>query len=107
MAGESILTIRRQKIDQLAALLIRETGAHADVLQHTRAVEEPEEQGSDHGPLTFFMPAETGHDAIAVPFVLHLEHDAFVRLIKACAWFGHHAVEPRPFEAMKPVRGFS
>ena len=104
MIGERILAIRRKKFDQLAALLLGEAGADADVLQRARVVEEAEQQRADRGALAFLVPAKTGHHAVAIALVLDLEHHALVRLVGACDRLGHDAVETGAFEAAKPIR---
>ena len=81
--GERIFAVGREKFDQLAALLVGEARAHADVLQRARIVEKPEQQRADQRALAFLVPAKARNHAIAVALVLHLEHHALVRLVGA------------------------
>jgi hypothetical protein len=79
--GERVLAIGREIFRQLPALLFREAGAHADVLQRAGIVEEAEQQRADGRPLAFLVPAKTGDHAVAIALVLHLEHHALVGLV--------------------------
>ena len=76
--GERVSAIRRQVLSKFAALILREARADAYVLQHTRIVEEPEQQRSDGHTLASLMPSKTRNDAVAVALVLDLEHHALV-----------------------------
>jgi len=51
------------------------------------------------------VPAETGHDTIAITLVFDLEHDALVRFVNALDVLGNNAVETRAFKAIEPVLG--
>src|SRR4029450_13228115 len=76
VALQAVDTIRREEVDQLAALCIGEACAHADMLELAGIVEKTEEKRSDGGVLAVLVPAEAGNDAVAFALVLHLEHDA-------------------------------
>ena len=54
-------------------------------------------------PLALSYASETGHHAIAIALVFHLEHHALVRLVESRGRLGHDAVETRAFEAAKPI----
>src|SRR6476646_8620471 len=73
------------------------------MLQMTGVVVQAEEQRADRALLTALVPAEAGHDAVALALVLDLEHDALVRLVGAVDRLGDDAVEPRALEALEPV----
>src|SRR5579883_797192 len=93
MIFERVLPIRFQKLHQLQAHLIAEAGAHADVLQRAGIVVQTEQQRADAARLAFFVPAETGGDAIAIALVLDLQHDALVRLVAEVERLGDDAIE--------------
>ena len=97
--------IRREILHELAALLVREARADADVLERAGIVEKAEQQRADRGALASPVPAKAGHHAVAIALVLHLEHHALVGLVGAGDRLGHHAVETRSLEAAKPIRG--
>ena len=102
---EGMLAIGRQKLHELATLLVGEARTHADVLEVAVVVVEAEEERADRRSLRVLVPAESGDNAIAVALVLDLEHDAPVRLIDAVLRFCHHAVEARTLEAPEPIGG--
>ena len=86
MIGERGVVVRCnaitcEKFDQLPALLVREAGADANVLQGAVIVEKPEQQRADRGALAFLVPANPGDHAVAIALVFHLEHHTFVRLV--------------------------
>src|SRR3954469_16605403 len=103
MIHERVLAIRSEIFGELAALLLGETRAYADVLQRALVVEETEQQRSDHCALALLVPAKARNYAVAIALVLHLQHDALVGLITAGDRLGHHAVQTRAFEAAKPI----
>ena len=103
MAVERVLAIRREKLHELAPLLVGEARADADVLQVAGVVVETEQQRADGVSLAALVPAEAGDDAVAVALVLHLEHHALVRLVDAARRLRHHAVEAGALEAPEPV----
>src|SRR6478672_12016630 len=49
------------------------------------------------------MPTQSGDDAIALPLMLDLHHDALVGLVCSFAQFCNNTVQPGAFEAAKPV----
>src|SRR5215475_2344521 len=49
------------------------------------------------------MPAKAGNHAVAIAFVLYLEHHAFIRLVGSVQGFRHYAVETRTLETAEPV----
>ena len=59
MIGERVLAIRREKFHQLLALLLREAGADADVLQRAGIVEEAEQQRADSRALRLSCAIES------------------------------------------------
>ena len=82
MVLERVLAIGREELDQLAALRVGEARAHADVLEASRVVVQPEQQRAECRAFAVLVPAEAGDDAVAVALVLHLEHHALVRLVR-------------------------
>src|SRR3989442_928927 len=68
--GEGILAIGRAEWRELAALLLREARADADVLQRARIVKKAEQQGADIRAISFLVPSKTGNDAVAIALVL-------------------------------------
>src|ERR1700754_2975754 len=64
MVGERVVTIGFEELDELAALLLREAGADADVLQCSGGVVEAEEKRADGLVLGVLVPAEAGDDAV-------------------------------------------
>jgi hypothetical protein len=50
------------------------------------------------------MPAKSGNDAIAIPFVFNFQHHSLIGLIIAFTGFGHDTIEASTFEALKPFR---
>ena len=105
MPFERVDSIRRQKLDQLAALDVGEAGRDADMLQGAGVVMETEEQRADRDALVPLVPAESGDDAIAFARVLHLQHDALVGLVDAGLRLRHHTVEAGTLESPEPVGG--
>ena len=105
MIGERVLAIGRQEGGQFLALLAGEAGAHADVLQVAGIIEEPEEERPHVRARAVLVPAEASHHAVAIPLVLHLEHDALVGLVPDRDRFGHDAIEAGAFEAAEPIGG--
>src|SRR5579864_6643535 len=104
MIGQSIFSIWLKKFHELLSLLHRKAGADAYVLQRARLVEQAKQQRADQRALAFLVPAESGHHAIAIALVLHLQHHALVRLVGAVDRLGHDAIEPRAFETPEPIR---
>src|SRR5258708_212522 len=80
---ERVLPIGREVFRQFPALVLREAGADADVLQRARIVEQTEQQRADKRALALFVPSKAGDDAVAIALVLDLEHDALVGLVGA------------------------
>jgi len=103
MIGEGVLAEGRKKFEQFATFLFCEAGADPDVLQRSGFVEEAKQEGSDSYIVAVFVPAEAGDDAIAIAFVLHLEHGAFVGLIDTGNWLDDDSIEASAFKAAKPV----
>src|SRR5574338_144856 len=105
MVVEGVLAIRREKIHELLALGRRETGTDADVLEGAVVAVEAKQQRADRRAVAVLVPAEARHDTVAVTLVLHLEHDALVRLVGPAVRLGDHAIEPRALEALEPILG--
>src|SRR6185369_16058930 len=103
MVGERVVTVGLEELDELAALLLGEAGADADVLERTGYVVKAEEQRTNGLVLGVFVPAEAGDNTVAVTLVLDLQHGSFVRLIGAGKRLGDYAVEACAFEAPEPV----
>src|SRR5437588_3630627 len=103
MLGQRIFAVRRQEREQLPALVLAEAGAHAYVLQRALIVKEAEQQGTDLSAGRILVPAKPRHHAIAIAFVLDLEHHALVGLIAAADGFGDHSVKSRALEAVEPI----
>ena len=74
------------------------------MLQSAFVVVQAEQQRAYGIVVTGFVPAKAGNHAVAFAVVLHLQHHALVRLVAALGRLGHHAVEPRAFEALEPIR---
>src|SRR5579862_6579156 len=104
MIGESVVTIGSQKVHQFVTFGLRETRAHADVLQRPRGVKQTEQKRADRRAVTSSVPSKASHDAIAVAFMLDLEHHALARSIGAGNRLGHNPVEARSFKAPEPIR---
>ena len=83
MIAQRVLSIRSEVLHKLAPFLAREARAHADMMKPALIVEEPEQQRSDVGTVTFLMPAETRNHAVAFPFVFDLQHHTLVGLIES------------------------
>src|SRR5450755_75718 len=83
VTDERIRAIGREKFHQFAALFQGETGTNAYVLEHAGIVEESKQQRSDGDILASFVPAKTGHYAVAVALVFDLQHHALVRFVSA------------------------
>src|SRR5262249_19019715 len=102
---QSLSAIGVEKLCQLEALRIAETGAHSHMLERARIIKQSEEQGTDQGAIALFMPAKTGNYAVAIALMLDLEHHTFIRLVSPVDRFRHDAVEARALEAPKPILG--
>jgi hypothetical protein len=102
---QRILAVWRQERRELHALRVGEARAHTDVLEAPGVVEQPEEKRAHSRLLAALVPAKAGDDTVAFALVLHLQHDALVRLIGARFLFRDHAVETRSLEALEPVGG--
>src|SRR5437762_1495186 len=98
VSRERVLAIGSEESRELFTLLTGEARAHSDVLQRARIVEQTEQQGAHRSALAFLMPPKAAHDAVAIAFVLHFEHQAFVGLVETGNRFGHHSVETRTLE---------
>src|SRR6478672_7661375 len=105
MALERALPIRFEKFHELPALGGGEARADANVLESPVVVEEAEEQRAERDALSVLVPAEACHHAITLALVLHLEHDALVRLVRSVLALRDHAVEPGALEPAEPVGG--
>ena len=81
MVDERILSIRQEKFDQLAALILGEAGADSDMLQRAGIIEEPQQQRANRGALAGLMPAKAGNHAVAIALVFYLEHHPLVGLV--------------------------
>jgi len=72
-------------------------------MQPLLLVIQAEEQRSDGLVFPVLVPAETRDDTVGRPDVLDLDHRALARLVRRAGGLGHHAVQPRPFEARQPL----
>ena len=52
------------------------------------------------------MPSKTGHDTVAITFVLHFQHYPFVRLINTVNGLCHHTIETSAFEDLGQFPGY-
>ena len=106
MIDQRVLAVRRQEGDELAALRVGEARGDADVLERRPRRRRARAAASRRAlALAALVPAKARDDAVALALVLHLEHDALVRLVDAGRRLGHHAVEPGALEAPEPVGG--
>jgi hypothetical protein len=103
MIDKRLSTIGFEKFDKLLTRLVCEASAHTHVLQGAMLVVKTKQQGSHSRSLTFFVPSKTGDDAIAVPLMLDLQHDALVRFVSSGNQLSHHSIEARALEPAKPV----
>src|SRR5262245_41354034 len=103
MAFEGADAQRRELLDQLAPLLHRERGRHADVMQRAFRAVQPEQQRSNERVSPILVPAKTGDDAVGGPRVLDLDHRALAWLVDSQFRLRDHAVETGAFEARKPL----
>ena len=94
-----------EEFNELLAFFFGEAGADADVLEGAAIVVEAQQQRSDGRAFAFFVPAETGDDAVAVALVLDFEHHALVRLVGTSDGLGDDTVETGAFKATEPVEG--
>src|SRR5687768_4407469 len=99
VTDDRIFAVGGEEFCELAALLLREARADADVVQRAGFVEKAEQERADSRPLTVLVPSKAGNHAIAVALVLDLEHHAFIRLVYTKNRLGHDAVESRAFES--------
>src|ERR1700677_710537 len=83
MSFKRALTIRLKKGDQFASFCFSKTCADTHVLQPALGIVEAEQQGTDECAVAILVPAETRDDAVTVAFVLHLQHAAFVGLVRS------------------------
>ena len=105
VAGKRVLPVRRKIAGELLPLLLRKTRADADMLQHASLVVQAQQQGAYLRVLAVLVPAKSGNHAVAIALMLHLQHDAFVRLVHPCPVFGDDTVQTRALKASKPVFG--
>src|SRR5262245_12219830 len=105
MIHECVFTIRFKELCQLLALRCAKARTHTDVLQLALVIEETEQQRSNQTPVTLFVPAKPGDNAVAIAFMLYLEHKTFVRNIGSFNRLGHHTIKAGAFKAAKPVCG--
>ena len=92
MIGQCVVAIGFEERDEVAAFLLGEAGADADVLELAGGVVEAEEEGADGGVEAVLVPAKAGDDAVAVALMLDLEHGAFAGLVGGGEGFGHDAI---------------
>src|SRR3954470_22646328 len=106
MSFDGVLAIRREKVDELAALRHRKAGADADMLEISGIIIQSEQQRSDGGLPAVLVPSKAGDDTVRVTLVLHLEHDTLVGLVPDALVFGDDTVETRALEAREPIGRF-
>ena len=92
-------------LHELLAARRREARADADVVEPSRVVVEPEQEGAHHRPRAVLVPAEACHGAVGGARVLHLHHRAHARLVGAIEPLRHDAVEAGSLESREPVGG--
>src|SRR5262245_26605702 len=107
MSGQRVLAVWGEEFYELAAFLVREAGADADMLQSAGVVVKAEQERTHSGSLAFLVPAKTGHDTIAFALVFDLEHHALVGFIRSENRLGDDPVQPSALETMKPARGYA
>ncbi len=96
MIGCPVLPVGLEHFRELFAPGNTESRCHADVLEPTRVIEQPEEQRADTVPV--LVPTESGDDAVRTPNVLHLQHDPLARLVGLLPVLHDHAVQSGALE---------
>ena len=104
MFVEGVVSKRLELLGQLAAAGHGERGRHADVMQATAIVIQPEQQRSDQLVLAVLVPPESGDDAVGGARVLDLDHRALAWLIRAVERLRDHAIETGALESCQPLR---
>ena len=103
MIAKCVLAVGSEEREQFAPFFAGEAGADADVLKRLRSVIEAEEQRADLLAWGFAIPAKARNHAVAITFVLDLEHDALVGLVGKIVRLGDYAVEAGAFESPEPI----
>src|SRR5262249_17247668 len=96
---------RLELLREAAAHGCRERGREPDVVEITRLVVQPEEEGADELARPALVPAEARHHAVGRARVLHLDHHALAGLVRRALVLGDDPVETRALEPMEPVLG--
>src|SRR3989441_3286870 len=91
---EGVLAQRSELLRDPASLRHRERRGHADVVECSLRVVEPEEQRADPLARSLLVPAEAGDHAVGGAHVLDLDHHTLARLVDAGLVLGDHPVEP-------------
>src|SRR3954463_12984446 len=73
------------------------------MLQRAGIAKKAEQQRTPQRAIAFFGPAKPSHYAIAVAFMFHLEHDAFVGLVSSRNRFRSNAIQASSLKAAEPV----
>src|SRR4051794_13803687 len=82
VAFEGVLAERRELLSQCFALVPRERRGHADAVQRSGVVEQPEQQRPDMRARPVLVPAEARDGAVRGPLMLDLEHRALAGLVR-------------------------
>src|SRR6516225_9201859 len=72
------------------------------MLQHPSVVVQAEQQRADC-VLAALVPTEARHDTVSRARMLHLDHRALARVVRAGLQLRNHTVQTRAFEAREPV----
>ena len=102
---ERILSIRLEKLHELATFHVGEARADTDMFEISIIVIQAEQKRADGVFISALVPAKSGDDAVAVPLMLDLEHHSLVRLIGSSLGFRDYTVESGALESAKPVCG--
>src|ERR1700749_821968 len=89
--------------NEFIPLLERKAATHADMLQCSRLVIQPQQQRSDRRLISLAIPAEPSDDAVAVALMVYFKHRSLVGLISAVLRFRHDAIEASSLETLEPV----
>jgi hypothetical protein len=103
VALDGVLLVGPQELEQLGSELGRERRAHADAVQLTVVVVEPEQHRA-HAVAALVHPVAGDH-AVGRALVLDLELHALVGLVDPLGILGDHPVEAGALEADEPVTG--
>src|SRR5713101_1917872 len=94
--------VRRQLLQQLFADRRGKAAGDAHMVEHTVAVEQPEQQRPNSPLLVLAIAADR---TVGGALMLHLQHSALTLAVLVILALGHDAVEPRPLETLEPFLG--